>query len=145
MTHTDEAIPMPDVPLLRKVLSHIDTHPEEWLQSAYSVNISEILSHHPGTEFEQLYATNTCGTAFCVAGHAVAMTYGVHIDTLTNQVVPNIADFDDCSDGKDWFNYGKQTLGLTADEAFELFRGYNTRGDIQVIAERIARRAGEEL
>lgn len=43
----------PNVPLLRKTLEHITAHPEEWEQQSWAER-------------------RGCGTAACVAGHAVA-------------------------------------------------------------------------
>src|SRR6478609_6380573 len=52
--------PVPNLPLLRKVLEHIDAHPEEWHQSVWAMETS----------------ASECGTAFCVAGHTVVMAGG---------------------------------------------------------------------
>lgn len=43
-----------DVARLRKVLEHVTAHPREWQQGNWAVK-------------------GPCGTAYCVAGHAVAM------------------------------------------------------------------------
>jgi hypothetical protein len=43
-----------NVPLLRKVLEHVTAHPEEWNQAEWA-------------------RRDSCGTAYCIAGHTVVM------------------------------------------------------------------------
>lgn len=125
--------PVPNLPLLRKVLDHIDAHPEEWRQSTYAT-------------------VTDCGTAHCIAGHAVAMTVGVTRDQ--NGVLspaPAFVTFHD---------EGMHQLGLTEDEAQDLFVNtldgedmvtirdcpeVSVREAVQRVAEAIAARSGERL
>ncbi len=61
--------PTPNLPLLRKVLGHIDNHPREWNQSTWGM---------------QTQSETACSTAHCVAGWAVVfdgthdVTYSPH-------------------------------------------------------------------
>jgi hypothetical protein len=114
----DEVLPAPDLSLLRKILGHIDAHPEEWDQERYGYS-------------------NVCGSAHCVAGHAVVMTGGVfnRIGGVTGGLGGSC----------DAYTYAERVLGLTNEESFALFFEYNTRSMVQKIAERIAARAGERL
>lgn len=112
-------LPTPNLPLLRKILDHIDAHPEEWSQANW-------------------FTPTECGTAFCVAGHAVAMTEGVI----------GIGGWMEPASGEGWQAAGRRALGLTAEEADDftgLFGANNTRADVQRWAEAIAARAGERL
>lgn len=114
--------PVPNLPLLRKVLDHIDAHPEEWNQGLY-------------------WTATVCVTAYCIAGHAVAMTEGVR--TVRLDEMPG--RFVSPQSGRDWDTAAIAHLGLTDDEAGVLFSGDNTREQVQAIAESIAARAGERL
>lgn len=123
-------LPTPNLPLLRKVLDHIDAHPEEWDQSEYG-KVSRVSS---------------CGTAFCIAGHALVMS---GYETKESITYPGSLDFF-TPDGvlTDPADEGMRVLGLTADEADDiggLFSAGNTRWRVQRIAEQIAARAGEVL
>lgn len=112
--------PTPNLPLLRQVLRHIDTHPKEWNQ-------------HRWAERDE------CGTTCCVAGWTCVFAgyeiewrhYCKFTEYLTNGC---------CICTKAW-----QLLGLIEDERAELFAGYATREYIEAVAERIAKRAGEPL
>ena len=105
----DITLPTPNLPLLRKVLDHIDAHPDEWNQS--------------------MWATETeCGTAYCVAGHAVAMTEGVIFDEFGYGPAESLC----------WTDGAQKALGVTDDEGLSLFYAGNTRADVQRAAERIA-------
>jgi hypothetical protein len=76
-----------------------------------------------------------CGTTYCIAGHAVAMTEGIVWDGIHGEP----------ASGDNWDVAGARALGLDGQVAAELFEGSNTRADIQRIAERIAADAGERL
>lgn len=125
--------PTPNLPLLRKVLDHIDAHPDEWYQATWGIQTER----------------SACGTAFCIAGHAIAMS-GEHVvsfDSGGSMLV----------DGEDYIvvegvgeveapeYIGSRLLGLTSEEADDLFAGNCTREAVQRHAEAIAARAGERL
>lgn len=128
-----QELPRPNLPLLRKVLDHIDAHPEEWNQAQFAPQVGD------------------CKTTYCVAGHAVAMTQGVIPATVVIAGCYAVAPADRSGD---WEQAGREALGLTRPEASAMFYGSMTPGDygvgtcreaVQVIAERIAARAGERL
>jgi len=123
-TQEIDALPTPNLPLLRKVLDHIDAHPEEWRQGGWAIE----------TE---------CGTACCIAGFAVAMTEGL--------VKDSIGDLEPAS-GREWPVAGRAALGITEAESGTgsfispgLFCQDNSRAEVQAIAESIAARGGERL
>lgn len=124
-------LPVPNLPLLRKVLDHIDAHPDEWNQNEWGIQTER----------------SSCGTAFCIAGHVAVMSGAepvwdidgsmVHVRRPNGQPTPVGV-------------YAAEQLGITWEESGSgyvpgLFAGHNTREDIQRIAERIAERAGEVL
>lgn len=125
------SLPLPNLPLLRKVLDHIDTNPKEWQQGTWA---------------------NDCGTAFCVAGHALNMDGQVQ-NTRDGITIQGKALWQscECEDGHRFGDVeiahcaGMKVLGITDAEADDLFAGDNSRHRVQVVAERIAQRAGERL
>lgn len=128
MTEPLAPLPTPNLPLLHKVLSHIDAHPEEWNQGQWITR---------GVE-------NACGTACCIAGWAV----------LLNGDAPEFL-WDDADDT--WWvitpdgarervaDRAPEALGLTPREARRLFHPGNSREEVQRYAAEIAARAGEVL
>jgi hypothetical protein len=96
-----------NVDLLQKVLDYITEHPAEWDQGYYARKTRK----------------SPCGTAACVAGHTVAMT-GHVLNWDGRQVFT-------CDTTKDdvW-NVAELELGLTFDEADELFDPDNTLADL---------------
>lgn len=125
-------LPTPNLPLLRKVLDHIDAHPDQWNQNLF-------------------FATDTassCGTVCCVAGWTAKLTSDLWVEG------------EELSSGEHVEVYAKRELGLGRDEARDLF--WNTiyvdmqtdsemaskseqRANVQAVAEAIAARAGERL
>ena len=128
------ADPTPNMPLLRKVLDHIDAHPDEWYQSFWAIR---------GDLAVDRGVTSDCGTAYCIAGHAVMIT-GHGVDWawaggggLESTVL--------CTDGQTIPDVARAELGLTRDEAEWLFQENNDRAGVQRAAEAIAARAGEAV
>ena len=121
--------PTPNLPLLRKVLEHVDAHPDEWTQYTWGVQTTR----------------SSCGTAFCIAGHAATLAGMEPVWKTSGDYVA----MDSVMDGDGNTSYvgdaAQRLLGLTPTEGQELFDGGNTRADIQAVAERIAARGGERL
>lgn len=117
--------PVPNLPLLRKVLAQIDQHPEEWNQ-------------------QEWFTETACGTAACVAGHACLMSGdkpgGDECPTTGVVITVNTADGSVLGVQE----RAQSLLGLTDGEC-DMFDPENTRADIQRYAEQIAARAGERL
>lgn len=116
----------PNLPLLRKILSHIDAHPDEWYQKFWA---------------RRAVAESSCGTAFCIAGHAVVMAGG--LPRWTGDQASNVTMPDGTSASIN--AAAAHLLGLKMEDADQLFHPSNLRADVQDIAEDIARRAGETL
>lgn len=123
-----QQMPVPNLPLLRKVLDHIDAHPEEWDQWQFARVVS-------------------CGTAFCVAGHAAVMSGAEPVFSPGSDRTCTFRTAEGWT--VDVESYARDLLGLTPDEASVvdggLFDTANDRADVQRIAEAIAARAGEVL
>lgn len=117
--------PQPNLPLLSKILAHIDTHPEEWRQRHWASRAS----------------AEYCGTGFCIAGHAAFMS-GAEIDWDEG----GFAD-EAFLDGEKGLipEIATEVLGITYGESVALFAANNGREDVQRVAEAIAARAGERL
>lgn len=105
-----------NAPLLRKVLEHITLHPDEWDQNSYAV---------------KTYSPTACGTAYCVAGHAVVMTG--HTLEFGNYRTAYYCGIDD---GYETIAIvARKELGLSDAEAIILFNGENTLDRLWRLAE----------
>lgn len=120
---TVSKLPEPNLPLLRKVLEHIDAHPEEWYQSSWGIHTPQ----------------SACGTAFCVAGHAVMLSGEGYT------FAPDGEFYDSAELPVHPAEEAQKLLGLLDEEGDFLFAGSNTREHVQSIAEDIAMRASERL
>lgn len=114
--------PTPNLPLLRKILEHIDTHPEEWDQSTFNP------------------CGSVCNTAMCVGGWACVMS-GMSADDASmwdarwylGLTAPEAEDL--------FFN----TLDGRHMQTIPDCRDATVRERVQLVAEAIAARAGERL
>jgi hypothetical protein len=149
--------PVPNLPLLRKVLAQIDAEPWTWEQRTWAV----LWRTPAGANLRQARADQnqipeTCGTAFCIAGHTALMEgwspiwCGVNedFDFMPGRARTNWVKYD--GDGREVdrryiASIAGEALGLTEGERIALFDEFNSRSRIQQIAEAIATRAGEEL
>lgn len=136
----------PNAYLLKRIYYYIVEHPESWLQKTYAANKSYWLFPEK----------NVCGTAFCVAGHALVLTGHKPIFTqdlpelgLTNAEADVWAAevtgrFLNNRNGKlvDAEKRAAKVLGLTAVQASSLFDADN---DIETIKELIEEIIGENL
>lgn len=119
-----------NLPLLRKAIEWAESEAikpraeSEWYQSYFAIGGEQI--------------GRTCNTAYCVAGW-IADQDGGH----------EIAEFS--IDGTSEARVAQDLLGIASDDAWGnfgergLFNASNTIEDVREIAERIARRYGEEL
>ena len=126
-----DALPTPNLPLLRKVLELVDADPKSWDQTWWA---------RRGPE---------CGTSFCIAGHVANLCGDVQWKGTTADSVL----LPDGSSLPIWI-FAQRELGLIDGEAYGyraddgrpgLFDGGNTIFDVQRAAEAIAARAGEQL
>lgn len=123
---TLDTLPQPNLPLLRKVLDHVDAHPKDWDQAFWGGG-------------QTAGEVAKCGTSMCLSGWAQYLSGADRIGFGTS---------------------GEQVLGLTDDEAEDLFvntldgremrvvadcPSLSIRERVQRVAEAIAARAGERL
>lgn len=96
---------------IEAIITYVEDHPEEWRQTEWAVR----------TE---------CGTAYCMAGHAVVRA-GYHVP-LVGQNVGSCS----CEKGGQWELISiaaAQVLELDHDEALTLFACSNTLDDLKLI------------
>lgn len=118
-------LPTPNIPLLRKAV--------EWAEAEAAKTDGTCLW------VQQSYITETaCGTAYCIAGYVAAVSPEV--------TIPSTWSFPQMG-GREvpYHEVGQTLLGLTTDEAYDLFDALNTIYDVRETAEEIAARAGERL
>lgn len=109
----------PRVDEIGAILAHIDAHPKEWGQDAF-------------------VRQTDCGTAFCVAGHAMiragyTLHHGIDFVDPGGEFV------------EDPWDEATAVLRLNDDQAWQLFQADNTRGDVQRAFEQIALDAADQL
>lgn len=125
----DLSLPAPNIPLLRKAV--------EWA-AAEAQKPPEQREWNQGTWAEP----TACGTAYCVAGYvAITAMPGAR------EVASTYGDYDLYVGDKRWRwdEAAQGLLGITGDEADDLFAAGNTITDVRRVAEEIAARAGERL
>lgn len=104
---------MVNIDLLNRIIDHIEQHPETWDQRAWAQK----------TE---------CGTAFCVAGHAVNFAYP---DLVAQAVgIGNLY----LPDHESWRKLGVEALELDFIVADILFSSDNTLDEIKAIRDALA-------
>lgn len=129
-----------NIPLLRKAVEWAEAEAQkpdelrEWEQAYYSVPTVEQYRLNDlgscGSEADVVYTRNQilrkspeCGACFCIAGYTQYVTTG-------------------SLDHRTAFDAAQAALGITWNEARELFHANNTIGDVRRISEEIA---GEKL
>lgn len=139
-----EEPPVPNLPLLRKILEKIDLEPDSWVQGCWAVDWNSITGRLLANRHGHARLTYpACGTAYCVAGHAADMTGW----TPSGWSIGEASSYWTNGDGRERSIrvIARNALGLTQLEAELLFDGGNTRSRVQYLAEGIAMRAGEKL
>lgn len=143
--------PQPDIPMLRKAVEWVEFQaalPEidrEWVQESYLTRPHDralALAHAAVynriqrrlmayNEISQVAARVEphCGTAYCVAGYVAAYVDRRYVGT-------------DLVDGVHSSFVATQALGITHEQARDLFHGSNSAEKVRRVAERIA---GEPL
>lgn len=135
--------PVINIALLRKVMEHIENHPEEWQQSVWRTD-----------------QDNRCGTAMCFAGHAAHIGGCEWADQVmgfvSEHVIANEADrewVEQCALATIETRKGvpmihaafraQRLLGLTDAQRGELFLSGNSLADLRAIVDRFEREAFE--
>lgn len=118
---------MLNLPLFDKVLDKIKTEPESWDQEHWAIS-------------------NSCGTAFCFAGHVANLTMGEKDQILW----AHGEDRDSASvltvNGEPMLigEFARRQLGIDGYYAEMLFKGNNTLTDIEKIREKMIKSYGLE-
>lgn len=118
-------MPTPNTELARRVLEHIEAHPEQWNQSRWALR-------------------SDCGTSYCFAGHAVHLTHpdalymfgldlhdGDDRDAAVKVLIPGVA-------GPQYVRtIARELLGLSDYNATLLFYSDNTLDDLRSYVEQL--------
>lgn len=135
----------PNLPLLRKVLDHIDAHPEEWEQTSWGARLLIEEAYAAGVTLKQAKDTQ-CQTVGCIAYHAAVLSGADPIwDEYSGRVASVVEVRTPEGHVQDLVEYAQEVLGLGYETRRLLFNGSNTRAHVQGVAELIAKRAGEKL
>lgn len=120
-----------NVDLLKKVLEYIKTHPQQWRQSVWFKWTNEI-TRHPVTveQIIDVQEVNSCGSAFCFAGHTALMTGFVAPPKENHRVWAD-------ENGVEVDDHARIVLGLTLAQASVLFDPSNTMEDLEIIVDRL--------
>lgn len=147
---------VPNLPMLRKVIDHIQEEPESWNQQHWAVKWVKVgverLRNARG-QFTGQTRPAECGTAYCIAGHTVVMAgYDLEwepglvmgwgdavLARRTSVTNPDTGWYVTISD------MAAHELGLTRQEWSELFAGGNNLHDVLRACKKIAKRAGERF
>lgn len=162
MTHT---LPTPNVPALRKTWEWVSAEAEKpdvvraWKQDYWRTTREMNPSFFRDMDAcadDLGFDTRDCKTAMCFAGHAadtagIVWTDGDEV-IVDDKVVALIGE-EAAADLEEWgyhgivsvSNFAEVYLGLTGDEAEDLFDGSNSVVAIREVLERVFERAGETL
>lgn len=110
---------MPNMEMIDKILDHIEAHPETWNQKSWAQKVD-------------------CGTAFCVAGHAVAMTYP-KAQFLFDQYwkTADVVELEPDGEERHVSELAREILDLNEYQGDALFDEANTLSDLRAKAERL--------
>lgn len=109
------------IPELRKELEFITAHRDQWYQGTWWSESSE----------------NSCGTVGCLAGNAVNNS-----SEFTIEMSPyNVPYPKEITTGRewDWTRAGAEILGLTLDEAVDMFRAANSLYHLWALANKFSK------
>ena len=114
--------PTPNLPLLHEALAWVEEQdaarragqPSSWYQGEWYVCLEDADEDQDVEDVRQWLNRDSCGTAYCVAGWVVARD--TRVRDLPSEEVQDLA---------------QACLGLTTNEAAELFSGGNTVWDVR--------------
>ena len=125
--------PEKNFPLLEKIYDHILLNPNEWDQMHWGSTWSGIKK---GLQINECASRQSCGTAFCVAGHAVHMSRpearfifnDAERPTKEKGAVYQIGNEVEFPDGDTYevVHLARMELGLTTEESTWLFHPENS-------------------
>jgi hypothetical protein len=107
---------MPNTELLQRTLAQIEAHPEAWNQEAWA-------------------SKTDCGTAYCFAGHAVALTYPDAVPMFEGASTTGFVSIPQHPERTLWYvpDLAGEVLGLTHGPASILFDCVNTLDDLRAM------------
>lgn len=125
---------MVNVELLMETLEYIKDNPQKWLQEAWFALIDPKTGNRVwDIELFDVEEINSCGSAFCFAGHA-ALKSGFCAPPKS----PNSAWRMDINGRDVWVeDYAREQLGLTHEQAGVLFAADNSLEDLETIVKAI--------
>lgn len=126
-----------DFELLDSVLDFIKVHPSTWRQESwYKIVDTKSGEVSIRTEEEVVTEVNSCGAAFCFAGH-VALREGFPNPPKTNHESWNRIVLDSTGDTyrQEASEFAEAVLGLSWSQADVLFEGDNSLEDLEEIVE----------
>lgn len=123
-----------NVELLQKTLQFIKENPRTWVQTDWFLildsDTKELVPHLVDIEVEEI---NSCGTAFCFAGHAALME-GFPAPPKSNfsewRRLPEGADYPETAS-----DFARKRLGLDWNQADILFHPGNSMEDLQILVD----------
>jgi hypothetical protein len=121
---------MVNVELLEDTMKHIEENPQTWSQNNWYVWRTATGDKYWGVVTTEMVETNSCGSAYCFAGHA-ALSAGFSAPPKENYA--------------GWFGqngqyvdeFARETLGLTQAQADALFHGDNSMDDLRNMVDAI--------
>ena len=131
---------MVNVDLLRETLDHIKNNPQTWRQDVWFTHVDP----ETGFRTDELISfdveeVNSCGTAFCFAGHA-ALKSGFVAPPKNSYSHWCKEEYDEASGRTRTIfvdDHAAKALGITWDQADVLFSGENSMEDLETIVNAI--------
>lgn len=126
---------MVNVPLLQETLEHIKNNPQSWYQNAWFSWVDSSGEVHTYNHFIKIEEINSCGSAFCFAGHA-ALKEGFPNPPKPTEVSSVYAPWVN-EDGVEVMDFARGKLGLSFGQASILFGAGNSLEDLEKIVDAI--------
>lgn len=113
--------------LLLETLEYIKTHPQQWDQSVWGIWTDEVTGHPEVIEsIVSVEEINSCGSAFCFAGHAALRTGFPPPPKVNNAMWTD-------SNGRFVDDHARTVLGLTWGQADVLFSPENSMDNLETL------------
>lgn len=118
--------------LLLETLEYIKNNPQKWNQGYWFVNFThagKLVSAYEQVEVEEV---NSCGSAFCFAGHAALKTKNFPAPPKGGWDLPWVND-----DGVRVEEFARKALDLTYEQSEVLFFAENSLDDLETLVREI--------
>lgn len=128
---------MANVELLRETMDYIKNNPQKWRQDSWYAWVNEAGQIEYGVISLDMEEVNSCGSAFCFAGHA-ALKSGFPAPPRENhRQWTKAEEVDGYTQNVHVDEFAREKLGLTWEQAEVLFSGDNTLEDLEKIVDAI--------